>query len=127
MEREFAVMLGGEKIGKVMLDKEGLYYRLRCSCRLSGQVLCRLVAVSEAGELDLGTLVPDRGTFGMDTRVPVKKIGTGKLSFRAEPKHAEVTGVFVPIRPEEPFGYLTKLTNAYLQCRSGQAGIVITE
>ena len=36
-------------------------------------------------------------------------------------------GKFVPIFPEEPFAYLERLEDAYLEKRNGYLGVVIQE
>ena len=36
-------------------------------------------------------------------------------------------GTFVPISPEEPFAYISRLKDAYFERRYGQAGVVIPD
>jgi hypothetical protein len=43
------------------------------------------------------------------------------------PKHQKSEGKFIPIYPEEPFAYISRLQNAFLEIRNGQAGVVIGE
>ena len=47
--------------------------------------------------------------------------------FEAVPKHPEKTENWMPISPEEPFAYLSRLENAVLERRDGQTGIVFKE
>ncbi len=122
---EFQIMLGQEALGRAQVTRQGLYYQIRCRCRLTGDVLYRVqVSCGEKGE-SLGTLVPMGNEFGLDTRLAVKKLGEGELRFRLLPRHGELTGKFVPLAPEEPFQYISRLKNAFLENREGVLGIVL--
>lgn len=112
--------------GTVNVTKKGLYYRFSCRCKLSGEVMHRLVVRTDAGQVDLGVCVPMEGSFGVEKKVPCKRFGNNP-SFQLMPKHEGMQGRFVPIYPEEPFDYLSKLKNAFLEIRNGQVGIVISE
>lgn len=112
--------------GNVTVTKEGLYYRFSCRCKLSGDVMHRLVVTTDAGNVDLGVLVPMDGQFGTEKRISCKKFGANP-QFRLLPKHERMQGRFVPIYPEEPFAYMTKLKNAFLATQNGQTGILIME
>ena len=126
MEGTYDVYLGTEAVGKVTVTREGLYYCFMCSCRLSGTV-CKLKVTCDDNETVLGTLVPMGTAFGIHTKVPVKRLGKGKARFSVLPNKPVMTGKFVPICPEEPFAYLERLKDAYLELRNGQIGIVITQ
>ena len=65
--------------------------------------------------------------FGLSTKVPIKRLGQGTMRFQALPKHRKLEGEFIPVYPEEPFAYLTRLQNAFLAVRDGQVGVVIRE
>lgn len=86
--------------------------------------------VPSAGKLrrpsaTLGILAPEGEGFGLDTRLPVKRIGEGAMEFTIVPKCDLPEGQFVPVYPEEPFAYLNRLKDCYLACREGQVGVVI--
>lgn len=127
MEGTYPVMQGGQPIGSVEVRREGLYYRFRCRCCLTGTVICRLIVYCGGASENLGVLVPVDGEFGLETRLATKRLGNGKPDFRAEPKHSELRGTFVPLSPEEPFSYLSRLKDAYLVRREGQLGICFRE
>ena len=126
MEGTYEVYLARETVGSVTVTREGLYYRFVCRCRLSSDV-CKLRISCEGKEVTLGTLVPSGGDFCLNTRIPAKRLGTGQPQFTVIPNRPVVTGKFVPISPEEPFAYLERLKDAYLECRNGQLGIVFEE
>ena len=119
--------MGDKTIGTAAVGREGLYYRIRCRCDLSGETVCRVLVRCGSREESLGILVPQDGSFGLETRIPVKKVGEGKLSFSLAPKHRSVEGIFVPLSPEEPFRYIAMLKKAYLAKRDGRIGLIIKE
>lgn len=120
MEQE--LMLGGKPVGKVQVLRQGLYYAFHCRCRISGETAVRLLARCGERREDLGVLVPMEGGFGLDTHRPVKHLGEGEIQFLLASKHDPPQTYFAPISPEEPFAYLQRLKDAYLETRNGQKG-----
>ncbi len=125
MEGTYGAYLGKELCGKVQVLRQGLYYRFICRCQLSGNVMCRLRVSCGDHQQTLGILAPEGEGFGLDTRLPVKRIGEGAMEFTIVPKCDLPEGQFVPVYPEEPFAYLNRLKDCYLACREGQVGVVI--
>ena len=127
MEESYEVSFGNVPVGKVQVLREGLYYRFICRCRLTGEVVCRL-AVRCGDKLEkLGVLVPSGDSFGLDKKIPVKRLGEGKMEFYLGPNHDNVMGKFVPICPEEPFAYVERLKDAFLMRQNGQVGILVSD
>ena len=124
---EYEVLFGKDKVGKVQVLREGLYYRFCCRCRLSGDVVCRLAVRCADKEEKLGVLVPVGDGFGLDRRIPVKNLGEGEMKFFLMPKGETLHGKFVPICPEEPFAYIARLKDAFLARQNGQIGVVLKE
>ena len=88
--------------------------------------MCRLFVRCGSRDENLGIVVPMDGGFGLDARIPVKRLGEGEMEFRLVPKHGDHTGErFVPIYPEEPFSYISRLKDAYLARQGEQLGAVI--
>ena len=127
MDKTYDILLAGEPIGQAKVEKQGLYLRFICRCRLSGETMCRVLVTCGHREADLGILVPQNGAFVLDTRLPARLLGDGPLLFRVMPRHRPLEGKFVPLSPETPFSYLTKLENAYLAHKNGQTGIFLQE
>ena len=125
MERQYSVMLSGEPCGKVTVSRQGLYYKIRCRCQLPEEDIFRLQAARGSRRENLGVLVPTEDRFGLDTRIPVKQLGEGDLAFTVTAKRQPVQGSFVPIRDEEPFGYISRLKKSFLEIKNGQVGIII--
>ena len=127
MEGKYDITLAEEPVGQAVVTREGLYYRFRCSCRLSGETICRLVAVCGGRQENLGIPVPEGDSYTLNCRMAVSRLGQGKLSIRVIPKHAPLGEMFVPISPEEPFGYISRLKKAHLARRGDLLGAVIEE
>ncbi|MBO5891945.1 MAG: hypothetical protein J6Q30_04450 [Oscillospiraceae bacterium] len=127
MEGNYPILMGAQEIGTAKVTRQGLYYRFDCRCQLSGDVVCRLTVTCGASTHNLGILVPEGGAFGLHTKMPVKQLGEGALQFGVRPNHKPVGGRFIPISPEEPFGYLSRLKDAFLEFREGVPGLVISE
>ena len=125
MEGIYPLSFGGRPVGSVQLVREGLYYRFICHCRLVGEVVCRVLVTWGDFRDNLGILVPAGDEFVLDTRVPVKRFGKGKPEFTVTPSRAPTGEKFIPISPEEPFAYLERLKDAYLETREGRIGIVL--
>lgn len=116
MLQNFDVTYDGQTVGRVELEREGLYYRLSCRCRVQDSEIHRLYA----GGVKLGVLIPDGGELVLETRVAAKRLKEG-CSFSLEEKRE----TFIPIHPGEAFGYLGKLRLAKLAFREGEPGIFL--
>lgn len=125
MDENYEVSFGNQKVGKVQVLRQGLYYRFICHCRLTGDVVCRLAVRCGDKQEKLGVLVPSGDGFCLDKKIPVKRLGEGRMEFYLGPNHDSVMGKFVPIYPEEPFSYIERLKDAFLVRQNGQAGAMI--
>ena len=127
MEGTYDVKLGPEKLGTVTVTRQGLYWQFLCRCSLSGEVMYDLtIRVGEVQE-KLGLLTPENGSFCLRAKLPVKRVGQGSPQFFLQPRHAQVQGLFVPVRPEEPFAYIRRLEQAYLAVQNRQIGVMLQE
>ncbi len=125
MEGTYGVYFGKELVGKVQVTQQGLYYRFICRCRLTGNVICRLRLTCGTQSESLGIVVPVADGFGLDTKLPVKRMGAGNFMFSLIPRHENSGTEFIPIISEEPFAYIQRLKTAYLVKKEGMAGIII--
>ena len=69
--------------------------------------------------------MPVNDGFGLNTKLPAKRFGNGNVEFLLVPKYEKENGIFVPIYPEEPFAYISRLKEAYLVRKAGQTGLLI--
>lgn len=123
--RKYTVCMGEEPVGEVWMEDVGLYRRILCRCRLSGEVMCRLWVSWDEESLDLGVLCPVGGEYGLERKIPAKQLGQGDLKFYVAPKRIEKPGLFVAVYPDEPFAYIQKLGKTTMEVRNGQPGILI--
>ena len=123
----YDIRRGGQVVGTATVEKQGLYYRIRCRCDISGEGMRRIVVTCGDAREDLGICVPTDGKFGLEKKLPCKRFTSGTPDFLLLPKYPDAKGKFVPVYPDEPFAYMARLKDAYLQIRDGQPGIVIAE
>ena len=127
MDEIYGLYHNGQKIGSAQVQKCGLYYQFSCRCNLSSGTPFTVEACRGGKAVNLGICVPCGDSFGLQTRVPMKRLGEGEWHFSVQPKHKEPEGLFCPIRADEPFAYIDRLTKACLSYRDGQMGIVIRD
>ena len=127
MDGTYDIFMGKEAVGTATVEQQGLYYRFCCKCSISGAVMCRVMVSCNGHHENLGILIPMGDGFGLTTKLAVKRLGKGDFRFRILPKHAKSQGEFIAVYPEEPFAYLTRLQNAFLEVRGGQVGVVIAD
>ena len=120
----YDICLAGHRVGQANVEQQGLYYKIRCRCRLSGEVRFHVRVAGSNGEEDMGLLVPEGKDFCLSGSVAVKKLGDD-LHFSLTPRHQRQDGLFVPLRPDEPFDYLIRLREAILTYRNGQVGVLL--
>lgn len=127
LEGNYVAYFGTQPAGKVQVLRQGLYYHFHCRCRLSGEVVCRLYVTCGEKRESLGVVVPMGDGFGLDTRVAVKRFGAGEPQFTLGPKQEKQEKKLVPISPEEPFAYISRLKDAYLAQQDGAPVAVIPQ
>ena len=127
MEKYFSVTWGNKDTGKVLVLRQGLYYRFQCRCALDGDGIYRLMLRCGTHIENLGVLIPQDGSFLLDTKIPVKRVGEGDMSFSLVSQRDPAPESFVPICPEEPFAYISRLKQSFLQLHDGQAGACLNK
>lgn len=127
MEGNYDIFRGGEKIGKAQIKREGLYYRFRCCCLLTGQVIYRLTVTCGDKTENLGILIPDGDSFRLEKKLPVSRFPEGQMVIRAVPGNGDRSKIFAPVHPDEPFAYLSQLETARMKRWNDQVGIVIED
>ena len=125
METHYSVSHNGKPCGKVTVTKCGLYYQFLCRCMIDRDHIYRLTLLYEGKQKNLGILVPTEESFGLSTRLPVKQLQEGEWSFQIHPKEMIQSVCFVPIRPEEPFSYISRLKESFLVDQNEEPGIRI--
>ena len=143
MADTYEIKYGQQAVGTAQVEKKGLYCCFSCRCSLPEEGMFRIHAVTDGAREDLGICIPMDGGFGMDKKIPAKRLGQGELSFMLLPKDAPVQTeeqqketvqqeaqeemLFVPVTEEEPFEHLDRLEDAVLAEQDGQTGILIPD
>ena len=127
MDGFYEVIYGNAAVGKVSLKQQGLYCRIVCRCRIPKDQICRLYVLTESGRENLGVLVPEGDGFILDRKIPVKRLVGAKLQFVLSSGLGNLDGEFIPIKPEEPFLYIERLQDAFLELQQGALGVRIKE
>ena len=127
MEGLYDIVRGDEKIGKAEVLREGLYYRFRCCCDLTGTVMYRITVTCGKKTENLGIPIPEGDAFYLSARLPVSRFLKDEPVFKAVPRHPENQGLWIPISPAEPFAYISELENARMEKRKETMGIFIPD
>ena len=85
----------------------------------------RFYTVNNEQREKLGVCVPSENGFQLDTKIPIKRLPKGDLSFYIEPKETDRKDTIVPLAPNEPFGYLAELRNASFIMEDDQPALSI--
>lgn len=126
MEGTYPIMIGKTKSGQAIVERQGLYYCILCQCEIHSEVICRVTLCVNDRQENLGILMPVEGKiYGLCKRLPIKSVGTGIPEFYITPKQSLPSGTFVDVYPDEPFSYISRLENAYLEKRRGRTGLVL--
>ena len=104
MEENYAVMYRGEQVGKLQMQKQGLYCRIQCRCQLPGDDIYRLRMIQGKDSIHIGVLVPEGDGFLLDKKIPAKRIPSGELSFavRGSRDVENIEPEKLPEKAEEP-------------------------
>lgn len=122
----YDIFMDGEAVGTASLEKEGLYWKIRCCCDLSGDVAYQVTL--KAGEkIDLGILVRESNGFCLTKRIAMKRIGDILPSFTVKPRVTKTQESFQPIISDEPFAYIENIKDSHLEERDGELGIMLAE
>ena len=125
--QEFDIYLDGRVVGTAYVNREGLYYKFRCSCMFGEKGIYKLIVRCGQQKESLGICLPQGESFGLEKRVPVKRLGEGTMQFTAVSQNAGSPERFVPLQEETPFEWISKLKKARFEIREGIMGLVISD
>lgn len=124
MEGRYEILLNEDKVGRVVVQRQGLYYRFDCRCAKNTGEIYRIMLDMDGKIFNLGVPIPSSDGLWLVTKRPIKDFGNAEPKFYLMLRLPE--GPFVPVFPDEPFAYLDRLKNAYMQVRDGMVGVVIS-
>ena len=123
---KYPIQLEGRPVGEGHIVSAGLYCHICCRCDLPQAGLYQIYLCGENDRLDLGICIPMEGAFGIETKIPVKKIPKGELGFQLSPRNQQ-KGRFVPVAADEPFPYLQFIRTARFTVQNGVPGLLLSE
>lgn len=122
MDGTYEVYLDGKSVGTASVTRLGLYYEISCRCRPAKEDLLELVVQTQDHLENLGLLVPGQGTMEGRKRVPVKRLGQGRMQFFLRPRNGKQEQL-LEVDGQKPFAYLQELHRAYFVRRGEKAMI----
>lgn len=125
MDGTYGIYIGNDQIGTAHVERQGLYYCFTCRCQLHSSVIYKVTVSCDGHQENLGVLIPQGEGYGLTKKVPVKALGQGRPEFWVSPTYTAPEGIHVDIYPEEPFRYIARLEQAYLERRRERLTIVI--
>lgn len=111
----------------MQIVQQGLYCRVICRCQLPDSQIYRLYAVSDGKQENLGVLVPEDDGWILDKKIAVKRVNGCIERFVLNNDRNLLCGQFAAICPEEPFLYIDRLKNSFLETENGKIGIRIQQ
>ena len=123
MSEEYCVFLDGKDVGTAQVEKSGLYYRMSCRCQLESGSMYNLFVSSGKKYRKLGVCIPKDGCLCLETKVPIKELGSDELQFYLQSRNQENIEKFIPVVQGEKFPLLEELENAFITERDGVLGI----
>ena len=100
MADTYEIQYEGKTAGSVRVEKQGLYHCFHCQCAMPDEKMYRIHVVAGDDREDLGICIPVDGGFGMDKRIPAKRLGEGTPVFELVPKDWIPVKEVIP-EPEE--------------------------
>lgn len=108
MERTYPVTKNGQTIGSVIIEEEGLYYHLHCTCKLSVMQRVSLYANND----ELGLLVPEGEVYCLSKKIPRKKLSEDQIQFYLMDRNESEKSVLIPVSSGEIFPAIDKVRKA---------------
>lgn len=126
MEGTYPIYQAEQVIGQAQIARRGLYYHFACRLRLPEKKICRLEVACGGMTENLGVPVPEGKEFFVRKSLPVSRLKDGVPTIRVVQKSANRER-FIPVDPQKPFAYLSRLMEARLGYRDGQPGVIIRD
>lgn len=119
----YEVWLQERQVGEVSLETEGRFYILNCKCFLPSTGIYKLMALTSAKNISIGTLIPEKGEYLLKRSIPMHKLESIK-KFCIERVH---TQTFMPVTENDPITFFDKMEMVCYHNREGIPGILIKE
>ena len=114
------VYRGDVPVGTVELEKQGMFYRIRCRCAVADKEEYLLCCVRDDGTAHLGIY---RTGNELVVRAPIKEIGSGQ--FVLTEKDPDLLPIFQLDDAESIITILKNLPYLQMVHRKGEVGVII--
>ena len=121
----YTIWANGKSAGDAEVIKSGLYYKIMCRIVRPKKGMYRLNVRCCEKTVDLGLCVPMQDHFGVDTSVPIRKIGEGELIFELIGEHHSQK--FIAISKETPVKHLAEYSKMRFVILEGEKGVILTD
>ena len=123
MERRYyPITREGNTVGEAQLERQGMFWRIICRCRIRTEKPMRIYLQSEMRRLDLGLCILEGDTCSLVSRISCKVGAPEGFAFTVEHIREEQ---YFPLSESEPFPALQLLKSAKFMPRNGHPGILI--
>ena len=123
MEGIYPVAYHADTVGKVQLEKIGMYYFAICCCCLPENQTYRLYADVNAQQLQLGILIPEQKHYVLRVHIPCRKFCDNNTSFYVQSEcESHESACWLDAR--QKITCLSKLEDAYLQRNGARCQII---
>jgi hypothetical protein len=102
---EFPIYYTGNRVGNAVLEKQGMFYKIRCHCNVQMDKPAKIRMTAEGITLDLGICLKCQNGIGLSTRINTKILEGKSPSFSLHTDE-EVEITLYSISENAPFAYL---------------------
>lgn len=120
----FNVYYYEDKIGELVLEKTGLYWKITCRIDIQMPGFHRLAVRTEKGTIDLGTCVYYAGQLGMDKQISISEMGMNPERFWIKKEEKRINKKRIYISDAEPFDHLKEILTAKYRKEDGQPALI---
>lgn len=122
MKREFEIYYGSKVAGTALIESQGLYHKIECTCQIPTKELYRVFLRTATTEINLGVCIPV-GEKGTTTRkIPANHIDLNDLFFYVVAKN-EDSNVYIPVHDGCRFTCIGQLRNGNFCLRDNEVVI----
>ena len=120
MQKEYPITAEGKNIGTAYITTQGLYYEVRCICKMQRSVLHIEADCGDRRE-NIGVCVPKDGKMVISTKISQKKL-SGLIGFTVR---SQAKDTWIPLNTMKPIPFLYRITEARFAVRNGEPGLLM--
>ena len=122
--QEYEVYCADRVIGSISLEPQGLYYKIFSYCERISEKFPKLYAVCGDHKTSIGVYKPQGNGFVMERLLSIKSWDLKGISFQIGSMDRQIKGETIPVFPDRPFPYISRIGNAQFCREDEQPGIL---